>query len=202
MGYNLGAATGMPGAGLLGGSIFGAGTKFVRNRLDDASANRIAQSEAAGAPNVPLFQAPDVRVPVGIAGAAATSAQSDYQTPVTAAPQPVVAAAPLALPDVVSEEEYRASLGPQGQPQSAQPPLPEVVTEDEYQASLRPKTQARGGRAAYRAGGKVGGIEPLIQALMNKAKMAKKVSNKATEPLLNQHDNAIANALAVAQKAI
>jgi hypothetical protein len=38
--------------------------------------------------------------------------------------------------------------------------------------------------------------------LMNKAKMAKKVSNKATEPLLNQHDNAIANALAVAQKAI
>lgn len=202
MGYNLGAATGMPGAGLLGGSIFGAGTKFVRNRLDDASANRITQSEAAGAPNVPLFQAPDVRVPVGVAGAAATSAQSDYQTPVTAAPQPVVAAAPLALPDVVSEEEYRASLGPQGQPQSAQPPLPEVVTEDEYQASLRPKTQARGGRAAYRAGGKVGGIEPLIQALMNKAKMAKKVSNKATEPLLNQHDNAIANALAVAQKAI
>ena len=59
-----------------------------------------------------------------------------------------------------------------------------------------------GGRAAYRAGGKVGGIEPLIQALMNKAKMAKKVSNKATEPLLNERDDAIASALAVAQKAI
>ena len=62
--------------------------------------------------------------------------------------------------------------------------------------------RSHGGRTAYKAGGKVGGIEPLIQALMNKAKMAKKVSNKATEPLLNQHDNAIANALAVAQKAI
>jgi hypothetical protein len=59
-----------------------------------------------------------------------------------------------------------------------------------------------GGRAAYKAGGKVGSIEPLIQALMNKAKTAKKVSNKATEPLLNQHDNDIANALAFAQKAI
>jgi len=65
-----------------------------------------------------------------------------------------------------------------------------------------PQPQARGGRAAYRAGGKVGGIEPLIQALMNKAKMAKKVSNKATEPLLNERDDAIASALAVAQKAI
>ena len=59
-----------------------------------------------------------------------------------------------------------------------------------------------GGRAAYKAGGKVGGIEPLIQALMSKAKMAKKVSNKATEPLLNERDDAIASALAVAQKAI
>jgi hypothetical protein len=38
--------------------------------------------------------------------------------------------------------------------------------------------------------------------LMNKAKMAKKVSNKATEPLLNERDDAIASALAVAQKAI
>jgi hypothetical protein len=70
------------------------------------------------------------------------------------------------------------------------------------QQQPQPQPQAHGGRAAYRAGGKVGGIEPLIQALMNKAKMAKKVSNKATEPLLNERDDAIASALAVAQKAI
>lgn len=64
--------------------------------------------------------------------------------------------------------------------------------------------QWRGGRAAYKAGGKVGtsDIEHLISALMNKAKQAKKVSNKATEPLLNAKDDAIASALAVAQKAI
>lgn len=72
----------------------------------------------------------------------------------------------------------------------------------QQQPQAQPQPQARGGRAAYKAGGKVGSIEPLIQALMNKAKTAKKVSNKATEPLLNQHDNAIASALAVAQKAI
>lgn len=62
--------------------------------------------------------------------------------------------------------------------------------------------KADGGRVAYRAGGKVNGIEPLVLALMGKAKMAKKTSNKATEPLLNERDDAIANALAVAQKAI
>jgi len=62
--------------------------------------------------------------------------------------------------------------------------------------------RAEGGRTAYRAGGKVGSIEPLVQALMVKAKRAKKVSNKATEPLLNEHDNSIARALAVAQKSI
>jgi hypothetical protein len=62
--------------------------------------------------------------------------------------------------------------------------------------------KAEGGRIAYKSGGKVGSIEPLVQALMSKAKMAKKVSNKATEPLLNERDDAIARALAVAQKAI
>lgn len=207
LGYNFGSGlgdlTGIPGAGLMAGSAFGAGTKFMRNKLDDASANRIAQNESAGAPNVPLFQAPDVRIPVTVAGGAATAAQSDYQTPVTAAPQPApVAPTTPALPEVVSEEDYQASLRPQSQSQSAPIALPEVVSEEEYQASLQPKPQANGGRAAYRAGGKVGGIEPLIQALMSKAKMAKKVSNKATEPLLNERDDAIASALAVAQKAI
>ena len=75
---------------------------------------------------------------------------------------------------------------------------PEVYDLSQFDAPQR----MYGGRAAYKAGGKVGGIEPLIQALMNKAKTAKKVSNKATEPLLNERDDAIASALAVAQKAI
>lgn len=203
LGYNVGASTQIPGAGLVGGGMFGAGTKFVRDVLDNASANRIAQSEAAGAPSVPLFQAPDVRVPAGMAGAVATSAQSEYETPVTAEPKPAPPAPAQEPLKEYSLEEYQNSLSPspaaQGAP--AQEPLKEYTLED-YQASLQPKPQAHGGRAAYRDGGKVGGIEPLIQALMNKAKMAKKVSNKATEPLLNERDDAIASALAVAQKAI
>jgi len=202
MGYNLGASTGVPGAGLVLGGAFGAGSKYVRDRLDNASANRIAQSESAGAPSTPLFQAPDVRVPATVAGAAATSAQSEYETPVTAAEKPVTAPVQEPLKEYTFEQ-YQKSLSPSpaDQKSPAEEPLKEYTLE-QYQASLQPKPQARGGRAAYKAGGKVGGIEPLIQALMNKAKMAKKVSNKATEPLLNQHDNAIANALAVAQKAI
>jgi hypothetical protein len=203
LGYNVGASTQIPGAGLVGGGMFGAGTKFVRDVLDNASANRIAQSEAAGAPSVPLFQAPDVRVPAGMAGAVATSAQSEYETPVTAEPKPATAAPAQEPLKEYSLEEYQNSLlpSPAAQGAPAQEPLKEYTLED-YQASLQPKPQAHGGRAAYRAGGKVGGIEPLIQALMNKAKMAKKVSNKATEPLLNERDDAIASALAVAQKAI
>lgn len=64
--------------------------------------------------------------------------------------------------------------------------------------------QSTGGRTTYKAGGQVKAkdIEPLVQALLTKAKKAKKVSNKATEPLLNSSDSAIASALAVAQKAI
>ena len=64
--------------------------------------------------------------------------------------------------------------------------------------------RAEGGRATYKAGGSVKpkDIEPLVRNLINKAKTAKKISNKATEPLLNAHDDAIASALATAQKAI
>lgn len=66
----------------------------------------------------------------------------------------------------------------------------------------QPQGQYRGGRTAYKTGGAVGSIEPLVRNLINKAKSAKKVSDKATEPLLNAHDDAIATALAAAQKAI
>jgi hypothetical protein len=200
IGYSIGDAMGLPGAGYALGSLTGAATKAIRNRLDNASSGSLARSEAAGAPRVPLFQAPNVRSPVSVAGGIATTAQNDYQTPVAAAPAPKTVPQTPALPEVVSQEEYEASL--RAQPQANGPALPEVVSPEEYEASLRPKPQAYGGRTAYKTGGKVNGIEPLVLALMNKAKMAKKTSNKATEPLLNERDDAIANALAVAQKAI
>lgn len=59
-----------------------------------------------------------------------------------------------------------------------------------------------GGRAAYKSGGAVNDIEPLVRNLMNRAQQAKKMTNKDTEALLNSHDDAIASALEVAQKAI
>jgi hypothetical protein len=199
-GYAAGTATGIPGAGLIGGAIGGATTGAVRGGLDRMAATRAAQAEFTGAPRVPLFKAPDVRIPTSIAGGVATAAQSDHETPVTAAPAPKVTPNPSALPEVISQEEYEASLRPK--PQDKAPALPEVVSPEEYEASLAPQPKAYGGRAAYRAGGKVGGIEHLVQALMTKAKVAKKASDKATEPLLNERDDAIASALAVAQKAI
>jgi len=62
--------------------------------------------------------------------------------------------------------------------------------------------RAAGGRAAYKSGGAVTDIEPLVRNLMNRAAQAKKMTNKDTEVLLNSHDDAIASALEVAQKSI
>ena len=200
IGYSIGEATGFPGAGYVLGSLAGAGTKAIRNRLDNASSGRFTQSEAAGAPRVPLFQAPNVRSPVSVAGGIATTAQNDYQTPVAAAPEPTQNAL---LPGEITFEQHQKAYGqsaPEAQ-QSAPAMLDGEISFEEYQ-KLQAQPQAYGGRAGYRAGGKVNGIEPLVMALMGKAKMAKKTSNKATEPLLNERDDAIANALAVAQKAI
>lgn len=211
IGYTIGDAMGLPGAGYALGSLTGAATKAIRNRLDNASSGSIARSEAAGAPRAPLFQAPNVRSPVSVAGGIATTAQNDYQTPVAAAPEQPVAAAPeqkaapqsALLPGEITYEQYQKDYGqsaPEAQ-QSAPAMLDGEISFEEYQ-KLQAQPQAYGGRAGYRAGGKVNGIEPLVMALMGKAKMAKKTSNKATEPLLNERDDAIANALAVAQKAI
>lgn len=203
IGYNIGEATGFPGAGIVAGSLVGAGTKAIRSRLDSASSGRLTQSEAAGAPRAPLFQAPDVRSPVSVAGGVATTAQNDYQTPVAAAPEQKAAPQSALLPGEITFEQHQKAYGqsaPEAQ-QSAPPMLDGEISFEDWQKS-QAQPQAYGGRTAYRAGGKVNGIEPLVLALMNKAKMAKKTSNKATEPLLNERDDAIANALAVAQKAI
>lgn len=65
---------------------------------------------------------------------------------------------------------------------------------------------ARSNRTQHAAGGKVESdgdrVERLVGGLMRRAKQAKKVSDAATEPLLGAPDEAIAQALAVAQKSI
>ena len=58
--------------------------------------------------------------------------------------------------------------------------------------------QANGGRIARRAGGRVGS-EGKADALIRAAEMAKKNINKTTEPLLDQPDETITRALAVAK---
>jgi hypothetical protein len=211
-GYSMGAATGLPGMGLIGGAVGGATTHAARVALDRMAAKRVAQAEFAGAPRAPLFQAPDVRNPATVAGGVATAAQTDYQTPVATAAPAAPSPAPMdfdpskiKLPEINARDVTMPSsqLAPEKYDLSGFGPSQGELKPEVYDLSqFDPPQRMHGGRTAYKSGGKVNGIEPLVLALMNKAKMAKKTSNKATEPLLNERDDAIANALAVAQKAI
>jgi hypothetical protein len=64
---------------------------------------------------------------------------------------------------------------------------------------LGPQPQARGGRAHRASGGRLTGITTAAM-LMAAAESAKKGHGKATEPLLNQPDEAITRALAIANQ--
>lgn len=64
------------------------------------------------------------------------------------------------------------------------------------------KAAATGGRIGRASGGRLSDIEPLVQRLMKRHKMAKKMTDKTTEPLLNAPDEHIVQALKVAQDAI
>jgi len=213
IGYTVGNAIGGPNLGYAltaGGGFEGPIRQNIKNV-------RSVASEQFGAPNFRV-DVPNIRDPLSVAAAVGSqyaqgqgeqqvAAQDDafFNAPAAApasantqaAPPPAANKAATAPAPVDYSKGDAAFFGaPTEADQIFAPPQPQ--NDDDFFA----KPQARGGRAAYKAGGKVGSIEPLIQALMNKAKTAKKVSNKATEPLLNQHDNAIASALAVAQKAI
>lgn len=63
----------------------------------------------------------------------------------------------------------------------------------------QPQPQARGGRARRASGGRLTGITTAAM-LMAAAESAKKGHGKATEPLLNQPDEAITRALAIANQ--
>lgn len=203
LGYMAGVSTGIPGAGMAASAASATAAGALRNRIEAAAAQRAMEAEFAGAPRSPLWTAPNVRIPTSIAGSIATAAQADHPTAFEPEPRPQAPApAPStpAPPKEISYEEYQRSLGTQ--PESKVAPPPEISYE-EYQRSLQsPQPQYRGGRAAYNTGGAVGSIEPLVRNLVNKAGMVKKMSNKTTEPLLNEHDDAIATALEAAQKAI
>lgn len=213
IGYGIGSTIGGPNLGyaLAGGAGFDGP---IRQNIKNL---RSVRSEQYGAPNFRV-DVPDIRDPLSIAAAAGSQYAQGQGEQQVAAQDDAFFNAPPAAPAPANSQAAQPPVS--SQPATTQAPIdyskgdasffgapteadqifapPQTQNDDDFFA----KPQAHGGRTAYRAGGKVGGIEPLIQALMGKAKMAKKVSNKATEPLLNQHDNAIANALAVAQKAI
>lgn len=119
-------------------------------------------------------------------------------TPVQAERDPYALPASFAPPAPARPQPQGKERDPYALPEGFAPPK-----EDPYALpeGFEPQ-RAAGGRAAYKSGGAVTDIEPLVRNLMNRAAQAKKMTNKDTEVLLNSHDDAIASALAVAQKSI
>lgn len=198
IGYGIGTTIGGPGLGnVLGGAGFleGPGSHYAKQF-------KLFQNEQGGAPNY-MLNIPDTRLPLAagmMAGSQAGMARGEerqraedeaamrqFSLPAAAAPAP----APVAGP---TREEA-------GVPQRSAADI--MAAEDAaFLKGLEAQPQYRGGRTAYQTGGAVGSIEPLVRNLVNKAGMVKRMSNKETEPLLNEHDDAIASALEVAQRAI
>lgn len=219
IGYGVGTAIGGPG---LGYALSGA------SALEDPLMRGVKQiglfrNEQAGAPryavNIPDTQAP---LAVGMTYGSQVAQQSGEErkrrqdeealraitspgpmqapqasslmppAPMTTPSAPTISTTPFAPKRPSAADEDAMFL------KSIQP-----STADEDAAFLgQPEGRRSGGRAAYKSGGAVTDIEPLVRNLMNRAQQAKKITNKTTEPLLNAHDDAIASALATAQKAI
>ena len=199
IGYAVGTALGGPN---LGYAVAGA-APFQGPLMQNIKNLRSVATEQYGAPNFRL-NIPNPQAPLSLGAAYGSQVAQDRGEQRLAKedaaffnPPPPPAQTAKAPPPVDYSEGDAAFFGPPPEANKIFAP-PQEQNDDQIFA----KPQAYGGRTAYRAGGKVNGIEPLVLALMNKAKMAKKTSNKATEPLLNERDDAIANALAVAQKAI
>jgi hypothetical protein len=200
LGYMVGSTIGGPN---LGYALSGA-SSLERPIMQNLKNLRTVGAEQYGAPNYRVdIPNPEMPLSVGAAYGSQVAQGRGEQRKNEARSSffdlPPAASQAQAGPTPEEKAKYRnAFFGPPTEAEKIYAPQQPDTSDDQIYA----QPQARGGRAAYKAGGKVGGIEHLVQALMTKAKMAKKVSNKATEPLLNERDDAIANALAVAQKAI
>lgn len=119
-------------------------------------------------------------------------------TPVQAERDPYALPSGFAPPAPARPQPQGKERDPYALPPGFEPPKEDPYALPEGFAPQR----AAGGRAAYKSGGAVTDIEPLVRNLMNRAAQAKKMTNKDTEVLLNSHDDAIASALEVAQKSI
>ena len=213
----IGALTGTtmgggPVSGAVGGVLGLFGTPSI-SELTSARNWRLQQSGAPGyMPNVPDLRTP-LATGIGIAQPPAAEVEENLNTqganffgapqrPAPTAPTPA-APAPATPPQRTynrpSAEEGMSDINQRGADFFGSQ---EDIDRRGAEFFGTPQPQYRGGRTAYKTGGAVGSIEPLVRNLVNKAGMVKKMSNKETEPLLNEHDNAIASALEVAQRAI
>ena len=113
--------------------------------------------------------------------------------------------------DVFGDERHAVAAYNAG-PERVKKALADAKTSGkDFLEHLPPETQnyvrkvlshAAGGRINRASGGRLDGIEPLVQRLMSKYMQAKKATDKTTEPLLNEPDEHIVHALKVAQDAI
>ena len=217
VGASLGAAFGNAAShflpalppGILAYPASGAGLA-VGNAIDRTLALREgaarSSAEMAGAPTAPVDLSALSAVPAPLNAASRISQvpqQPEEQLAPSGPPQPLTKAQ--------LDTAFSSAPGNVDQPEGRAAPEPKPLSSTDLSAAFahpgdlgEPDKHAAGGRAGYKSGGKVApkDIEHLVRRLMHKTKQAKKVSDKATEPLLNAHDNAIASALAVAQKAI
>ena len=195
---------------------YGVGSAFDAAN-EAASALRRERAEFSGAP-IDRMTSPDLFSPLLIAQAAAGTGQGPFSAsiPVAAPPQPQqqpqpqqkpapapVSQDPYALPE--GFEEPRSAPAQQARPKAPEDPyaLPAGFEESKQDPYALPEGFMRGGRTAYRKGGRVAtGIEPLVQNLMNGYKRAKTAEVATTKPLLNHSDQTIVRALRVAKKAI
>lgn len=213
VGTTLGSPFG-PAGSQLGGWLGTAAGSALEGKLEGVTRASRLQKELETLPKLPTT-APSIFTPLtaAVAGTGITGQSPLLQQPEQ--PQQPQPKAPPPVPLVQQpRDEYSlpTSVLPQMQPREQRSSDPYAVPADWAPKKEDPyavpedwrgaQPQYRGGRAAYQSGGAVNDIEPLIRNLVNKAGMVKKMSNKATEPLLNEHDNAIASALEVAQKSI
>lgn len=217
IGQNVGTTLGgMFGAPNIGGAVGTMLGSAAEGKFEGLTRGARLRNELDNLPRAPV-SAPNLFAPIAAAEAVTgVTGQSPLAQRPEPQPQPQPAAAPAPVTPQAPRDPYSLPAGfePPAQPQAkaqkpqdpyALPPGFEGKQEDPYSLPAGwddNQGMYRGGRAAYKSGGAVGSIEPLVRNLINKAKKAKKVSDKATEPLLNAHDDAIASALEVAQKSI
>ena len=179
-------------AGLALGEVGRSVSPKFRSALEAIGNNANIDTELAGAP------ATYNKLPVGDAAYAALVASKAGQTPATSDTQqpesPTMSGAEFANEPAPSTETTPDTQQPEGPTMSGA----------EFANEGIPTPHASGGRTGYKAGGSVHkkGVEHLVKRLMDKAEKAKRLNNKATEPLLKLHDNTVAKALAIAQKTI